>query len=238
MVSFEISTYCNRKCWYCPNSYNETLKKFMDWNIFIKAIEELKNIKYSGAISYNLYNEPLFDDRLEDFIRHTHNSLPNVITVLYTNGDILNVELAKKLVEAGLDKFIVTVHDKDPDKNLKRLIPVKEFLKEKMILQTSNDLKLLNQGGTININSSKNKYIVKKCPDIKNLTIKFNGDIILCCRDYYARNIIGNILNNTIVDIYKSYSDLREELLSKNIVKLDICKKCLEIEDDIKPYQN
>ncbi|MDA0034950.1 SPASM domain-containing protein [Brachyspira hyodysenteriae] len=105
-------------------------------------------------------------------------------------------------------------------------------------MQTSNDLKLLNQGGTININSSKNKYIVKKCPDIKNLTIKFNGDIILCCRDYYARNIIGNILNNTIVDIYKSYSDLREELLSKNIVKLDICKKCLEIEDDIKPYQN
>ena len=68
VVSFEISTYCNRKCWYCPNKDNETPKEFMDFEIFKKAIDELKNIKYSGSISYNFYGEPLFDDRLETFI--------------------------------------------------------------------------------------------------------------------------------------------------------------------------
>ena len=62
VVSFEISTYCNRKCWYCPNKDNDTPKEFMDFEIFKKAIAELKDIKYSGSISYNLFGEPLFDE--------------------------------------------------------------------------------------------------------------------------------------------------------------------------------
>lgn len=42
---------------------------------------------------------------------------------------------------------------------------------------------------------------------------------------------MGNIMETNIVDIWKSYANLREELLEKNIARLDICKKCLEIED-------
>lgn len=231
VVSFEISTYCNRKCWYCPNKDNDTPKEFMDFEIFKKAIAELKDIKYSGSISYNLFGEPLFDERLEDFIKYTHDNLPECFTLLYSNGDILNIDRAKKLLDAGLDKFIITVHDKNPERNLERLKPIKEFLGHKMLLQASSDLQLNNQGGSIDLESYKNKFEAKKCPSIKNLTITKDGDIVLCCKDYYRTNIMGNFIKDGgIIKVYSSYSKLRERLLKYNIADLEICKKCLERE--------
>lgn len=232
-VAFEISTYCNRKCWYCPNKDNETPKEFMDFSIFEKAIEELKSIKYSGVIVYHLYNEPLFDKRLPDFIKYTKNNLPNSITILNTNGDLLNIDKAKKLMEAGLDKIVATVHDKNPERNLERLKPVQEFLKSKMVLQSSNDLYLENRGGEIDISKSEKKLkelTNKRCTTaIKGINIRTNGDIILCCNDYYSKHIMGNILSDSIVNIYNSphYKNIREKLLIDNEAILPICKKCL-----------
>ncbi|CCG56964.1 radical SAM superfamily [Brachyspira pilosicoli WesB] len=137
-VSFEINTYCNRKCWYCPNKDNETPKEYMPLEVFHHAVKELKELKFSGTVIYNLYGEPLFDERLEYFVEYIKDNLPNATSLLFSNGDILNIDRAKKLVDAGLDKFVITVHDENPERNLKRLKPVKEFLKEKMVLQISN----------------------------------------------------------------------------------------------------
>ncbi|MCZ9956224.1 hypothetical protein [Brachyspira hyodysenteriae] len=47
MVQLEISTYCNRKCHYCPNKDYETPKEFMSWEVFKKAIEDLKKINFT-----------------------------------------------------------------------------------------------------------------------------------------------------------------------------------------------
>ena len=194
-VCVEISTYCNRKCHYCPNKDYETPKNFMSWDIFKRIVEELKNIKFTGLFQYNFYNEPLFDDRLPEFVKYVNSNLPKCTQVLVSNGDILNVEKAKELVDAGMDKFIITVHDKNPERNLERLKPVKEFLKYKMKLQTSNDLYLNNRGGAVDVSHEKRKTTYKKCQDIKNLNITVNGDVVLCCQDYFKKYIMGNIIS-------------------------------------------
>ena len=173
-VSLEISTYCNRKCHYCPNKDYETPKNFMSWDIFKSAITQLKDIKYTGIVQYHLFNEPLFDERLTDFVKYTSANLPKAIQVLISNGDLLNIEKAKELSEAGINKFVVTVHDKNPERNLERLKPVKEFLKEKMRLQTSNELYLASRGGAADIEKEKRKTDFKKCPDIRTLIICYN----------------------------------------------------------------
>ncbi|MBW5410654.1 radical SAM/SPASM domain-containing protein [Brachyspira hampsonii] len=229
-VTIEISTYCNRKCDYCPNKDYETPKEFMSWEIFKKIISDLKNIKYSGVLYLSLYNEPLFDDRLVEFTKYVHKELPEVIQLLISNGDLLNIEKAKELVEAGVDKFLITVHDKNPERNLERLKPVKEFLKEKMRLQTSNDLFLENRGGSVEIDPKKKKIVYKKCQAIRSLVISKDGNIILCCQDYFKKYIMGNVMEKSILEIWNSYNDLRVKLLRDNIAELPICKKCLERE--------
>ena len=226
-VAIEISTYCNRKCDYCPNKDNETPKEFMSWEIFKKIISDLKELKYSGVIYLSLYNEPLFDDRLVDFTKYVHQELPEVTQLLISNGDLLNIEKAKELSEAGVDKFLITVHDKNPEKNLERLKPVKEFLKEKMRLQTSNELFLENRGGAVEIKDEKRKVPYKTCQSVRSLVISKDGDIILCCQDYFKKYIMGNVMEKSILEIWNSYHDLRVKLLRDNIAELPICKKCL-----------
>ena len=229
-VSLEISTYCNRKCHYCPNKDYETPKNFMSWDIFKSAIAQLKDIKYTGIFQYHLFNEPLFDERLTDFVRYTSTHLPKVTRVLISNGDLLNIEKAKELSEAGIDKFVVTVHDSNPERNLERLKPVKEFLKEKMRLQTSNELYLTNRGGLIDIEDEKRKADYKKCPYIRTLTIGYNGDVILCCHDYFRKYVMGNVMEKSILEIWNSYHNLRKQLLKYNNPELPICKICLKRE--------
>ena len=128
-VCVEISTYCNRKCHYCPNKDYETPKEFMNFDVFKHIVEELKKIKFSGLFQYNFFNEPLFDTRLPEFVKYVNENLPKCIQVLVSNGDILNLDKAKELVDCGMNKFIITVHDENPNRNLERLKPVKEYLK-------------------------------------------------------------------------------------------------------------
>lgn len=231
IVGIETSTYCNRKCDYCPNKDNETPKYIIDDLIFKEAIKQLKKIKFNGILQYNLYNEPLFNNKLIDEVKYASNELKNAIHILVTNGDLLTIEKAKELIDAGIDKFVVTIHDKNPDKAYERLSKVKYILKDKMRLQTIYDLPIQNRGGAVDINKYQHKNLTV-CPNILSLTIGINGDVLLCCNDYYKKHVMGNIMENNIVDIWKSYANLREELLDRNIVRLDICKKCLEIEDN------
>ncbi|MCZ9956223.1 SPASM domain-containing protein [Brachyspira hyodysenteriae] len=134
------------------------------------------------------------------------------------------------MAEAGVDKFLITVHDKNPERNLERLKPVKEFLKEKMRLQTSNELYLENRGGTVKIKDEKRRVTYKTCQPIRSLTISKDGDIILCCQDYFKKYVMGNVMEKSILDIWNSYKDIREKLLKYNIAELPICKVCLSRE--------
>lgn len=231
-VSFEISVYCNRKCWYCPNVDNETPNEFMSFDIFKKSIEELKKINFKGIIHYNLYNEPLFDDRLQEFVKYTKEHLPKTTRILLSNGDILNEENAKQLIDAGINKMVITIHDKNPEKNLKRLAPVKKLLKEKIHIQTSYDLYLSNKAGMVDVKDQKKQANYKICPLVRSLVITKNGDIIICCNDYYRKYVMGNIMKSDILTIWNSYSDIRKKLLKDNIAVFDICKKCLNRENN------
>lgn len=130
-----------------------------------------------------------------------------------------------------LDKYILSkLSYINPERNLERLKPVKKLLKDKIHIQTSYDLYLSNKAGLVNVDNEKKKANYKICPLIKSLVITKNGDIILCCNDYYRKYIMGNIVKNNILDIWNSYSNIRVELLKYNKVNLDICKKCLNRE--------
>lgn len=162
-VGIETSTYCNRKCDYCPNKDNETPKNYIDIKIFEESIRQLKKIKFTGIFEYCLYNEPLFDPNLSNLIRYAKKELPKCMHVLTSNGDLLTIEKAKELIDAGIDKFIVTIHDKNPERAYERLSKVKDVIKDKMRLQTTHELALQNRGGMLiylNINMKSLRVVL------------------------------------------------------------------------------
>jgi len=47
-VALEISTSCNRTCYYCSNHLKGTPTDFMEESTFNKIIDQLKTISFSG----------------------------------------------------------------------------------------------------------------------------------------------------------------------------------------------
>ncbi len=87
VVNLELSTYCNRKCSYCPMSFFPREQEFMPMDLLNQILSQLKEIHYAGAIMLNFYNEPLLDSHLADKIRIIREQLPHVWIAFNSNGD-------------------------------------------------------------------------------------------------------------------------------------------------------
>ncbi len=63
----------------------------------------------------------------------------------------------------------------------------------------------------------------------REISIKSNGDIVLCCYDITGKFILGNIEEISLKSLWNSskYQDIRKNMLNKHIDNLPItCKGC------------
>lgn len=226
-VVIETSTYCNRTCYYCPNSTNKTPKEFMDDGLFKKAVDRLREAKFDGILTFSFYNEPLLDKRLPDLVRCVKANLPKCIVRIFSNGDFLSTKLADELVEAGAADFIITIHNKKQEPFLKHIKPVVDKYPHHIVIQSLHGQALYNRGGTVDVEN--NDMAKKGCLFLTQLVIDYRGNVLLCCNDYHRKYIFGNINDKNLEEIWKSkkfqkiHSDLR-----KGVTSLAICKDCLK----------
>ena len=225
MVEVEISTACNRKCWYCPNSVTELRKtqNLMQEEIFYKLVSELVRINFHGRISYHLYNEPLLHPRLGELVSLVTEKVPHSRQVLYTNGDYLTDSKHTELTQNGIARFIITSHDSRP---------IKERYNQVVLFPSM--LNLTNRGGTVlKDQTSKIKFpLSEPCyAPHSMLIITHTGDVILCYEDAVRTVNLGNILNNSLEYIW--FSDrlnmIRQHLSIGDRTIEQVCSKCSNI---------
>lgn len=108
-IEIEIFSFCNRKCWYCPNSFidRHSENKYMQEELYKKILADLKEIEYKGIISYSRYNEPLADKILLERLKMAREACPGAILRTNTNGDYLNRTYLDLLAEAGMNEIAV-----------------------------------------------------------------------------------------------------------------------------------
>lgn len=218
-ISIEISTYCNRKCSYCPNCNHETPKLFADENIVYKVIDYLAKLNYSGWINFSFYNEPTLDERLITFIKYANKKIPKATVMMFSNGDFLNIENTKEYKNAGVDQFIITIHDKNPEKLFAKLSEIQKVIGSSFHIQILKNENLFTRAGEIIIKTSK---------------IDKDGNMIICCNDYFRVSKMGNINEKSILEIWNKpeYKSLRKELKNnfinavKNKIVPELCQKC------------
>ena len=109
LVEVEVFTYCNRTCWFCPNSRidRRSSNLYMDEELYLKILSELAEIDYRGVVTYSRYNEPLADRIILTRLRQARAALPNAILSTHTNGDYLNREYLDALRDAGLNRITI-----------------------------------------------------------------------------------------------------------------------------------
>lgn len=233
-VDAENITACNRRCSYCSNSrFDRGLmknKRLMDTGVFYKIIDELSEINFRGRITPNFYGEPLLDERLPGLMAYARRKLPKAFIVIYTNGDFLTLDLYKKLLKAGVNRFVISQHGSSMPARVKEVI---DYRKQKgddsvdiryLIIEDNSCLS--SRGGLVHPESIFKRRQCYKATEI--LTIDYAGNVVLCCNDYFSSVKFGNVRNENLLDIwYKSvYKRIRRDL-RKGIFDLDICKRCI-----------
>ena len=124
-VEVEIFSYCNRRCWFCPNSYldRHSTNHYLPENAYMKLLNDLSDINYSNLFSYHCYNEPLADDIVYTRIKQSREMMPDAKLDIYTNGDYVTKENIARLYKAGLNSL-----------NIQAYLPKDELFIEEIVL--------------------------------------------------------------------------------------------------------
>lgn len=216
-VEIEVNTNCNRKeyCSFCPNSKIGTIEpQIMEEKLYEKIIDELKDLKFKGRISFHFYGEPLIHPKIGKVIRYASQNLPSSERVIYTNGDKLDDEKYKELVDAGISKIIVT------------------NLYSKQIKSRDNQIILnkilLNNKGCV-LDESKALDLETPCyAPTHRLVIAYDGKVLLCYEDAERINVIGDVSKEKIINVWQSekFKKARKELSVGNRKVHKPCKYC------------
>jgi radical SAM protein with 4Fe4S-binding SPASM domain len=221
-VEIEINSDCNLSCSYCPNSKAERVEKgHMDKELFNTVLDQLASFSYDGRISFHFYNEPTLSPNLDEFIRLTKQKLPKAWLDLFSNGTSLDKDRIEYLSSLGIDKFTLTKHalSETPDHGDSKKIYLTHF----------RDLRLTNRAGSVPIKSKQKPPLNLPCfiPDCA-IVITVKGNVVPCYEDFFQKNVMGNIKDRHILDIWNSpkYQAFRETLKSGQRHLLEACKDC------------
>ena len=235
-IELSLIDVCNRSCSFCPKSdenvapdtYQKMSKKLID-----KMHDDLKKINYRGVLTLCGYGEPLLHKEIEYICK----KLSKVSSVeIVTNGDPLNYKVIKKLYNANLSRLLISMYD-GPEQVIKFKTMIKKsgvpedfvILRDRWYTETENfGVKLTNRAGTISTGNQIGNDVHTVCyyPSYQFL-IDWNGDIFLCPQDWQRRQAMGNMMQESLFEIWMSkiMKKYRVDLLNGKRVN-NPCKSC------------
>lgn len=118
LIEIELFSYCNRVCWFCPNSFvdRRSSNVKMSSSVYFDIIHQLSEIEYDGYITYSRYNEPTAERELFlNRISEARSMLPLAKLKTNTNGDYLTHDYILELRDRGLNELYIQQYDDNKD---------------------------------------------------------------------------------------------------------------------------
>lgn len=117
LVELETTSYCNRTCSFCPNSFIDRLSEKLTmpeatWQAILAGLEETD---YDSTIVWSRYSEPLSERRIVERIREVRRAAPRSRICVNSNGDFLDANYLRELEDAGLDRLWIDVYIPDEE---------------------------------------------------------------------------------------------------------------------------
>lgn len=240
-IELNVTELCNRRCIFCPR-YDSAVypnrKLFMRREIIQRLIDQLTINEYSGIITISGFGEPLLNTQVAEYILMLKAALPQCHVEMNTNGDLLDKTTISEIAST-IDMLIVDCYDGQHqivkyesmfcESNFTNFMFRKLWLEQdEDLLQKVNEWNFNNRAGAVtNIEFSTSNHNQCFLPFYR-VTIDWNGDIILCCNDWYRQQKgLGNIMNEDFHSLWMSdtYKAIRDNL-SCGIRSDSACKNC------------
>lgn len=233
-VEIEVINRCNGDCAFCPvNRHTDPRKlKKMDEKLFHRIIDELGEMGYKGRLALHSNNEPFLDTRIVEFARYAKEHVPHAYIYMFTNGTLLTLEKFCAIIPY-LNKLIIDHYD-DNLQLSENMEEINRYCQEHLDIDRKVEIHLrkknevLNTRGGQSPNNDRRETLRMSCIlPYKQMVIRPDGKISLCCNDPYGRNTMADLNKMTLKEAWYSerYKKVRKEL-RKGRSRVNLCRYC------------
>ncbi|MCX2717101.1 radical SAM protein [Helicobacter sp. MIT 21-1697] len=138
-VEFEIASFCNRTCYFCPNSHidRKSTSVELDEAVFLKILDNLAEIEYDKELSFHRFNEPLANKELIlKRVKQARQKLPKAKLDIFTNGDYVSKEYLQELKDAGVNWVLMSYYPMQKDFDRTQIIKAMQKMQQKLGLES------------------------------------------------------------------------------------------------------
>ena len=107
IVQIESTNICNAKCVFCPRDEMHRRQGIMSFDLFRKIVDECVELGITHVRVHN-YGEPFVDRKLVDKVRYAKEKGIQEVGMI-SNGSLITEQVARGLVDAGLDAITISV---------------------------------------------------------------------------------------------------------------------------------
>lgn len=254
-IQFEISTFCNANCTFCPRSSLTRPQGTMTDETFHKIIQEGKAMGVRRFIPF-LNGEPFINPKIFDWLDYMQKE--GVSTCLFTNAELLDQDKVDKLAKYTNIEYINCSFNAATEETRKKIMPGSNFETTKknidyLIKTVPFKVKV---GMTVVENNFPEKEAFRKmwggrakfgdfvnwagdkhdpqekigdkipCPQLlTHLNVLWDGRVCLCCFDFDGKVILGDLNTQSLLEIWDNAEPLRQKHLSLDF-DLPLCRDC------------
>lgn len=246
-INIETVQGCNRRCSFCGTMGMEKKLHFLSDEVLLHTLSLIKGANYSPRIRLAAHGEPTLHKNLANIIKAIRHYLPNSPISLFTNGTVIekNPSLIDDYFRAGLNNLIV---DEYSDHRVGEFIRSEPICQKYSIVEQGHGTSLLIEGVdskvkriciTPPIDGDKNTMnrklcnqlgaalpplekplIGKKCTVIfREMTVRWDGNIAICCNDFRGYYYVTNILDHATLEevwFHPRFESARRILFTRN----------------------
>lgn len=188
-IIIETTNFCNARCIMCPHVSMKRSTKNMDDLTFNKIINQIQKEGINpNAFILNGFGEPLIDPKIIDRIKLIKKEFPNSKIKFYSNLNLANKTLVRKIIRSGLDEINISLNGYDAKsyqqvmkinykktiENLKNLIKFKKEIGADIKIRISMTLVKQNE-------KTVQKFIKRWAPKVDSVSVNkvhdYNGSV-------------------------------------------------------------
>jgi len=254
-VTLETSSWCTRKCRFCPSSKRRE-RKVMSDSLYYRIIDQLHELDFRGTVQWFLLNEPLLDPDWYRRVRTLREACLKCKIMLTTNGDLLDgADGVLKMFAAGVNSVNLNAYD-DRDGRLKRYrtwsleaagidedIKIKSNMKwsvegpraKYLTVSDRRRPRGLHSWGDAKIaaldcvrSKPRSKYCARPH---RHVVVMYDGRVPLCCAVDTSRpdfESMGDLNTQKLTEVWNGEEMFRYRYLLENAVREGQCAGCVE----------
>ncbi len=112
-VYIEATSLCNINCITCMRNVWSDKSGHMDMEVFYTIIQQLRELPHLQTVTLAGFGEPLYHPEILSMVQAIKDL--GVELTISTNGILLDSDIGQRLIDAGLDKIIVSLDSGSPE---------------------------------------------------------------------------------------------------------------------------